>query len=67
LIDGYEVYRSTQSGGPYSRITPSLLVVPWFTDTSVAAGQTYYYVVTAVAGSIESGYSNETIATIPLP
>lgn len=67
LVDGYEVYRSTQSGGPYSRITSSLIGVTWFTDTSVAAGQTYYYVVTAVAGSIESTYSNETIATIPSP
>ena len=67
LVDGYEVYRSTRSGGPYLRLTASPVAIPAFTDTSVLAGQTYYYVVTAVAASVESGYSNEITATIPSP
>jgi fibronectin type 3 domain-containing protein len=39
-----------------------------YTDNTVASGQTYYYVATAVDGnSQESGYSNETQAVIPNP
>lgn len=67
MVDGYEVYRSNQSGGPYTRITTSPVLVNWFSDTSVSAGQTYYYVVTAVAAAAESVYSNEIAATIPAP
>ena len=65
---GYNVYRGGVSGGPYSIINTSLDALTSFTDTSVTAGQTYYYVVTAVDGSSnESGYSNETSAVIPTP
>ncbi|MBZ5547413.1 MAG: hypothetical protein LAO22_05535 [Acidobacteriia bacterium] len=49
-------------------INTSLDASTAFTDNSVTAGQTYYYVVTAVdASSNESGYSNETSAVIPTP
>jgi fibronectin type 3 domain-containing protein len=37
-----------------------------FTDTTVQAGHTYYYVVTAVDSSnVESTYSNQVVASIP--
>ena len=37
-------------------------------DNQVVAGQTYYYVATAVDGSgVESGYSNQVQAVIPKP
>jgi len=65
---GYNVYRSTQSGGPYAKMNSSLLTSTTFTDVSVEAGQTLFYVVTAVdSKGIESNYSNETSSTIPSP
>ncbi len=67
LVDGYYVYRSSQAGGPYSRITNTPQVLTSYSDTGVSAGQTYFYVVTAVASNVESGYSNEMMALIPSP
>jgi Abnormal spindle-like microcephaly-assoc'd, ASPM-SPD-2-Hydin len=65
---GYNVYRSTVSGGPYSMINTSLDATTAYTDTTVSSGQTYYYVTTAVNGSSnESGYSNQSQAVIPNP
>jgi len=67
-VVGYRVYRATQSGGPYTLITNTAVVGTTFTDTTVAAGQTYFYVVTAVDGSgNESVNSNEVSATVPTP
>jgi hypothetical protein len=61
----YNVYRSTVSGGPYTR-------VGWrvdrasFTDTAVQPGTTYFYVVTSVTTSnVESTISSEIKATVP--
>lgn len=67
LVDGYVVYRSSQPGGPYSRITEMPIVLTMYSDNSVSAGQTYFYVVTAVVSGVESAYSNESEATIPAP
>jgi hypothetical protein len=65
-VAGYNVYRGSASTGPFSRINSSLDVTAAFSDTSAQSGRTYYYVVTAVNSSgLESGYSNEAIATIP--
>lgn len=62
---GYFVYRGTQTGGPYSKISP-LQPGPPYTDLSVSSGQTYYYVVTALDNnSVESSFSNEATAVIP--
>jgi hypothetical protein len=66
-ITGYNVYRSTTSGGPYSKInTGGLVASTTYADTTVATGTTYYYVTTAVNSSNqESSYSNQTTAEIP--
>lgn len=67
-VVGYNVYRSTVSGGPYTLITGSPVAATTFTDTTVQAGMTYYYVVTSVdSKGNESSYSNESSATIPTP
>jgi hypothetical protein len=67
-VIGYNVYRGTQSGGPYNKINPTLDANTAFADLAVSAGQTYYYVTTAVNGSgLESGYSNEVQAPVPTP
>jgi hypothetical protein len=65
-VIGYNVYRGTQSGGPYTQINPVLDASTVYTDTSVANGTTYYYVTTAVdSDNQESVYSNEAEAIIP--
>jgi hypothetical protein len=65
-VSGYNVYRSTVSGGPYSRVNGSLVSGLTYTDSAVAASTTYYYVTTSVTSAgVESGYSNQASATIP--
>lgn len=68
VVTGYNVYRGSTHGGPYSRINPALDPSTIYTDASVKGGQTYYYVTTSVDGNgDESSYSNEVQAAIPLP
>ena len=65
---GYNIYRSTASGGPYTMINSSLDSNTAYTDGTVVSGTTYYYVATAVnSSSEESGYSNQATAVIPTP
>jgi hypothetical protein len=67
-VVGYNVYRGGVSGGPYSQVSTSLDANTNYTDNQVVAGQTYYYVTTAVDGNgVESGYSNQVRAVIPTP
>jgi fibronectin type 3 domain-containing protein len=60
----YNIYRGTKSGGPSVRVASSI-VSTTYNDVQVTHNQTLYYVTTAVSGSNESGYSNETAAVIP--
>ncbi len=65
---GYNIYRSTVAGGPYTMINTSLDSTTAYTDSTVVSGQTYYYAATAVnSESQESGYSNLAMAVIPSP
>ncbi len=65
---GYNVYRSTMPGGPYTKINSSLDPSTLYTDSTVQSGQTYSYVSTAVdATGMESGYSNQLQIVIPSP
>lgn len=65
-IRGYQVYRSTLRGGPYSLLNSSIISNLTYTDSTVDKGKTYYYVSTAVDSTgAESGYSNETAAVVP--
>ena len=66
-VIGYNVYRGTVTGGPYTtKLTASPVASTQFTDTGLQSGQTYYYVVTAVDSSnVESAYSGQATATIP--
>jgi len=68
VVNGYYVYRGSQTGGPYSRINSAPQVGTGFTDSTVASGNTYFYVVTAVdSNSVESLNSNEVQTVIPTP
>lgn len=60
----YNVRRATVSGGPYT-IVASNLTSNSYTDTAIAANQSYYYVATAVNSQGESKYSNQVVAKIP--
>jgi fibronectin type 3 domain-containing protein len=67
-VVGYNVYRGSQSGGPYTKINSALDASTTYTDSSVQAGQTYYYVTTAVDSSgAESSYSNQIQTPVPSP
>lgn len=67
-VVGYNVYRSTISGGPYTMITSSAVPGTIYTDNAVQAGVTYFYVVTAVdSNGNESAFSNEASVTVPTP
>ena len=65
-VAGYNVYRATVAGGPYAKLNGSPVSSLSFTDASVAGGGTYFYVATAVDGSmVESGFSEEARAAVP--
>jgi hypothetical protein len=66
-VVGYNLYRGTTSGGPFSQIN-AMNASTSYVDNSVQAGQTYFYVSTAVdAAGRESVYSNQTQAVVPSP
>jgi Abnormal spindle-like microcephaly-assoc'd, ASPM-SPD-2-Hydin len=67
-VVGYNIYRGGTTGGPYTKINTALNATMTYTDSSVQAGQTYYYVTTAVDGTgTESAYSNQVQTVIPTP
>ena len=60
VIDGYNVYRGTLTGGPYTKLNTSLVVDTTFIDNNAMSGNNYFYVVKAVdAAGLESVKSNE--------
>ena len=65
-VIGYRVYRSESSGSSYSALNGTAMNALNYSDSTVASGTTYYYVVTAVDSSgAESTYSNQATAVIP--
>jgi hypothetical protein len=63
---GYQVYRSSRSGGSYSRVTSAAITGTKYTDGAVTSGATYYYVVTAVSSNgSESAFSSQVEAEVP--
>src|SRR5947199_300530 len=68
-ITGYNVYRATVSGGPYSRINSGgLVAASLYDDGTVKSGTSYFYAVTTVNSSgIESVFGNQVKAVVPYP
>jgi fibronectin type 3 domain-containing protein len=65
-VNGYNIYRGSKSGGPYAKMNSSLNPTTTYTDKTVSASTTYYYVTTAVNSSgQESTYSNQVQVIIP--
>ncbi len=65
---GYYVYRSTEFGGPFTKLNFAMDTATTFTDPTPLSGGTYYYVVTSVdAASVESLYSDQVTVVISVP
>jgi fibronectin type III domain protein len=66
-ITGYNIYRSTVSGGESTPLTSTPLGpgVTSYSDRDVLPGNTYYYTVKAIAGTTLGSSSNEVLTTIP--
>jgi hypothetical protein len=67
-VVGYNIYRSTVSGSGYTKVNGTLNSDTSYTDTTVTAGLTYFYIAKAVDGNdMESGSSNEVQVAVPNP
>jgi hypothetical protein len=67
-VAGYNVYRSSVPNGPYTKLNSPLVTSTTFTDSTVLANQTYFYVGTSVDSSgNETLYSGQVSTTIPTP
>ena len=65
-VTGYNAYVASVSGGPYLKLTSAPIAGTSYVDSSVQAGQTYYFVVTALdSTNQESTYSSEIAAIVP--
>lgn len=56
---GFEIYRSTVAGGPYTFIALTAANATTYQDNTLAANTTYYYVVRAVNNTGAAAKSNE--------
>jgi len=66
LATGFNVYRGTTTGGPYTKqnTTPIAVTTLTYVDTAGAGATKYFYVVTAIDSSgFESAFSSEVSAT----
>jgi hypothetical protein len=67
-VSGYNIYRSSFAGGPYTKINSAISTGTAFTDTTIQAGITYYFVVKSVnSAGVESLPSNEVKVITPTP
>jgi hypothetical protein len=67
-VTGYNVFRAGTSGGyGATPLNTAPVSGTGYTDASVTAGQTYFYIVTTVGSGVSSAASNEVAATIPVP
>ena len=67
-VAGYNVYRGSASGGPYTRVNSVLEAATHYVDDTVTPGTIYFYAVAAEdASGIESYFSNEVSVIIPSP
>ena len=66
---GAIIARGTKTGGPYTTLTSTPIPsgTLQYTDSTVAAGATYFYVGYGTLGGVNSVVSNELSATIPTP
>lgn len=54
---GFELWRSTERNGTYTKVTTTAANVTTYTNTGLAANTTYFYKVRAITASTQSPYS----------
>jgi hypothetical protein len=65
-VAGYNIYRSTGSGGAFSKLNTSPNSPVSYTDSAVQSGTTYVYEVKSVdASGVESSASNQITLSVP--
>jgi hypothetical protein len=66
-VTGYNIFRGTASGKESTTpLNSSPIAGTTYTDSNVTAGQTYYYVITAISSNnTQSADSKEVSATVP--
>ena len=67
-VVGYNLYRANSPGGSYVKLNSEPLKTTQYIDTTVEAGHSYIYNVTAISSNnVESPPSRLATATIPKP
>jgi hypothetical protein len=66
-LEGYRVYRSSSSAGPFAVQGSALITSPGYCDLTVVNGQTYYYEVTAVLAASQESPPSSILAATPAP
>ena len=65
-VAGYNIYRASEQDGSYTKLEPSPVTTASYTDTGLAAGHTYYYLIRAVdSNQAESDDSEQISVTVP--
>ncbi|TET46611.1 M28 family peptidase, partial [candidate division TA06 bacterium] len=65
-LAGYNVYRSTDPGGPYQSVNPALVADTTYCDSGLTAGLMHYYVITAVDTTELEGRYSEEVGAFPM-
>jgi len=65
-LSGYQIYRATFAGGPYTTLNATLLTVSNYVDADLQNGLTYYYVVTALDTSGNESLASSEVSGVPL-
>ena len=64
---GYNVMRSTTSGGPYTQVGQTTAAITSFLDTTGISGTTYFYVIQALATGAPPSQGGEASGVFPFP
>jgi len=65
-VSGYNAYRTSVSGGPYTLLNSRLISPTRYTDPTAQSGYFYCFVTTAVDSlGDESAYSDEAVSSVP--
>jgi hypothetical protein len=65
-VTNYNIKRATSSGGPYTNNIIGSSTTTTYTDTNVADGATYYYVVSAVSSTFGEGKNSLEASATPM-
>ncbi|OHB51635.1 MAG: hypothetical protein A2Y12_01975 [Planctomycetes bacterium GWF2_42_9] len=64
-LRGYNVYYSTSSTGPYTKLTITPITVSTYTHNLLVYGQTYYYAVSSLSTAYKESACTDEVYAIP--